>query len=353
MLTGSLENFSIDDYLTFLFCFDKETKATSKRKYLLGAYSFRGLEPMVIEQRHVSRNGRDLPSWYSSRGHQEEWGGKETGMVQSFDISWPTPSDVPLTRNQVSTKACEGRFPSDNTQIIFSLPTMSGQLSFHLEIRFRRSDKRVAAFIPCCFRSIGRPKWKVGGFNFYFCSILIVVPMKYSSLWNQDLRAERAWSHRSGRITKGNREVSPTFSPSFSEQNNGWLLNTGSEDTLSAPPVAGFITEFPKGHPLSVQPAAEWQQGTWWGHGVLADLGFPLPLPAHSDENQPLCYKLLCAETGLERTAVSGEKPIRTWGLRLPREWLCKRILPKLNHESTAAPGWLLPGEKSHARSYS
>lgn len=79
----------------------------------------------------------------------------------------------------------------------FSLPTVSGQLNFHLEIRSCHSDKRVAAFIPCCFRSIGRSKWKDGSFNFHFCSILIVVSVKYSFFWNQDLRPERAWSHRS------------------------------------------------------------------------------------------------------------------------------------------------------------
>lgn len=123
---------------------------------------------------------------------------------------------------------------------------MSGQLSFHLEIRICHSDKRVAAFILCCFRSIGRSQWKDVGFSFHFCSILIVVPMKYSFFWNQDLRAEQkepevtevgnsCFISKSLRVT----EVSPTSIPSFSEQNK-WLFikHWLRGHTVSAPPVA-------------------------------------------------------------------------------------------------------------------
>lgn len=72
--TNSLENFRSADCLIFLLLWwNSMTKYTYTRNCLFKVFSYRGLELMMVEQRHGGRNSLDLTSWYSS----QRLGGRE------------------------------------------------------------------------------------------------------------------------------------------------------------------------------------------------------------------------------------------------------------------------------------
>lgn len=94
---------------------------------------------------------------------------------------------------------------------------------------------------------------------------------------------------------------------------NGYLLNTGLEDTLFQlhqlllPNRHHNWISKRSLHSLSSLLLSDSRE-----HGEAMECwhtsGFPLPLPAHSAENQPLCYKLLRGETGMGKNWCLWEK---------------------------------------------